>query len=88
MNKGLEGGVLKSLGMHFKDGTSKEQLKIKLKVDVEVRCTGFIEGTKGTKYEGKNKVVVFETDDGKIKGQCSGMTDAMVDEVTKILRNT
>lgn len=83
MNKGLEGGVLKSLGMHFKDGTSKEQLKIKLKVDVEVRCTGFIEGTKGTKYEGKNKVVVFETDDGKIKGQCSGMTDAMVDEVTK-----
>lgn len=83
MNKGLEGGVLKSLGMHFKDGTSKEQLKIKLKVDVEVRCTGFIEGTKGTKYEGKNKVIVFETDDGKIKGQCSGMTDAMVDEVTK-----
>lgn len=83
MNKGLEGGVLKSLGMHFKDGTSKEQLKIKLKVDVEVRCTGFIEGTKGTKYEGKNKVIVFETDDKKIKGQCSGMTDAMVDEVTK-----
>ena len=83
MNKGLEGGVLKSLGMHFKDGTSKEQLKIKLKVDVEVRCTGFIEGTKGTKYEGKNKVIVFETDDGKIKGQCSGMTDAMVGEVTK-----
>lgn len=83
MNKGLEGGVLKSSKMKFKNGTSKEQLKIKLKVDVEVRCTGFIEGTKGTKYEGKNKVITFENDEGTIKGQCSGMTDAMVDEVTK-----
>ena len=83
MNKGLEGGVLKSFNMKFKNGTSKEQLKIKLKVDVEVRCTGFLEGTKGTKYEGKNKVITFENDEGTIKGQCSGMTDAMVDEVTK-----
>ncbi len=83
MNKGLEGGVLKSFGMKFKNGTSKEQLKIKLKVDVEVRCTGFILGTKGTKYEGKNKVITFENDEGTIKGQCSGMTDAMVEEVTK-----
>lgn len=83
MNKGLEGGVLKSFNMKFKNGTSKEQLKIKLKVDVEVRCTGFLEGTKGTKYEGKNKVITFENDEGTIKGQCSGMTDSMVDEVTK-----
>ena len=83
MNKGLEGGVLKSSKMKFKNGTSKEQLKIKLKVDVEVRCTGFIEGTKGTKYEGKNKVITFENDEGTIKGQCSGMTDSMVEEVTK-----
>lgn len=83
MNKGLEGGVLKSSKMKFKNGTSKEQLKIKLKVDVEVRCTGFIEGTKGTKYEGKNKVITFENDERTIKGQCSGMTDSMVDEVTK-----
>ena len=83
MNKGLEGGVLKSFGMKFKNGTSKEQLKIKLKVDVEVRCVGFQLGTKGTKYESKNKVILFENDEHTIKGQCSGMTDAMVDEVTK-----
>lgn len=83
MNKGLEGGVLKSAKMKFKNGTSKEQLKIKLKVDIEVRCVGFLLGTKGTKYENQNKVILFETDDKKIKGQCSGMTDLMVDEVTK-----
>lgn len=83
MSKGLEGGVLKSKDMKFKNGTSKEQLKIKLKVDVEVRCTGFLKGTKGTKYENQNKVIVFENDEGTIKGQCSGMTDAEVLEVTK-----
>ena len=83
MNKGLEGGVLKSFNMKFKNGTSKEQLKIKLKVDVEMRCKGFLLGTEGTRFEGKNKVILFENDEGTIKGQCSGMTDAMVDEVTK-----
>ena len=83
MNEGLEGGVLKTFNMKFKNGTSKEQLKIKLKVDCEVRCVGFLLGTKGTKYENQNKVILFETDDKKIKGQCSGMTDLMVDEVTK-----
>ena len=83
MDKGLEGGVLKSKAMKFKNGTSKEQLKIKLKVDVEVRCVGFLEGTKGTKYEGQNKVILFKNDEGTIQGQCSGMTDAEVLEVTK-----
>lgn len=83
MEKGLEGGVLKSKAMKFKNGTSKEQLKIKLKVDVEVRCVGFLEGTKGTKYEGQNKVILFKNDEGTIQGQCSGMTDAEVLEVTK-----
>lgn len=82
MNKGLEGGVLKSFFMKFKNGTSNEQLKIKLKVDADLRCTGFIKGTRGTKYENQNKVITFESDDGKVKGQCSGMTDAMVAEVT------
>lgn len=83
MEKGLEGGVLKSKAMKFKNGTSKEQLKIKLKVDVEVRCVGFLEGTKGTKYEGQNKVILFKNDEGTIQGQCSGMTDAEVLEVSR-----
>lgn len=83
MEKGLEGGVLKSFEMQFKNGTSKEQLKIKLKVDADLRCVGFLKGNRGTKYENQNKVVLFESDDGKIKGQCSGMTDDEVLEVTK-----
>lgn len=83
MEKGLEGGVLKSRSMLFKNGTSKQQLKIKLKVDIEVRCVGFNKGTKGSKYENFNKVILFTNDENTIKGQCSGMTDTMVQEVTK-----
>lgn len=82
MEQGLEGGVLKDKQNCFKNGTSGTQLKIKLKVDADLRVVGFLKGTKGTKYENKNKVIVYQTDDGKIKGQCSGMTDDIVEEVT------
>ena len=83
MNRGLEGGVLKDKNLVFKNGTSNQQLKIKLKVDADLRVVEFLKGNKGTKYETKNKIIVYRTDDGKIQGQCSGMNDAMIDEVTK-----
>lgn len=83
MSKGLEGGVLKDFNMSFKNGTSNQQFKIKLKIDVEMRVKGFQKGTEGTKYEGQNKVIIFENDEGTIKGQCSGMSDAQVEECTK-----
>lgn len=82
MNMELEGGVLKSKAMKFKNGTSNEQLKIKLCVDADMRCVGFQKGSEGTKYEGTNKVVIFENDDHTVQGRCSGMTDDMVNEVT------
>lgn len=83
MSKGLEGGVLKDFNMKFKNGTSNQQLKIKLIVDADLRCVELIDGNDGTKYEGMKKVIAFESDDGKIKGQCSGMTDDMISEVTE-----
>lgn len=83
MSKGLEGGVLKDFNMTFKNGTSNQQFKIKLKIDVEMRVKGFQKGTEGTKYEGQNKVIIFENDEGTIKGQCSGMTDSQIEECTK-----
>ena len=83
MEQGLEGGVLKDKNNVFKNGTSGTQLKNKLKVDADLLVVGFLKGTKGTKYENMNKVIVYKTDDGLIRGQCSGMTDAMCEEVTK-----
>jgi effector-binding domain-containing protein len=82
MNKGFEGAILKDASGTFKDGTSKHQLKLKLEISVEMRCTGFNEGTKGTKREGKVGSISFANDEGTIQGRCSGFTDKELDYFT------
>ena len=83
MEQGLEGGVLKDKNNVFKNGTSGTQLKIKLKVDAEMRITGFTDGTIGTKREGKIGAIQFSNDEGTIKGQRSGFSDEELDLFTK-----
>ena len=87
MEQGLEGGVLKDKNNVFKNGTSGTQLKIKLKVDAEMRITGFTDGTIGTKREGKIGAIQFSNDEGTIKGQCSGFSDEELDLFTKTKDN-
>ena len=81
MEQGLEGGVLKDMAGVFRDGTSKHQLKMKLEMDLEVRVTGFKEGRIGTKRADTFGAILFETDDGMIKGSTSGFTDAQLEEI-------
>ena len=81
MDKGLEGAVLKDRRMVFKDGTNSKQLKIKLKVDCEMRITGFTEGS--GKREGKVGAITFKNDENTIKGRCSGFTDKQMESFTK-----
>lgn len=79
MKKGFEGGILKDLNVTFKDGTSKQQLKLKLVISAEMRFTGFTEGTgKNAEYFG---AVTFENDEGTIKGKVG------VSSMTEDLRN-
>jgi len=80
MDQDLEGGVLKDQEGIFKNGTSKHQLKLKLEIDIEVRITGFQEGTPGTAREKTFGAVLFETDDGKIKGRTSGFSDEQLED--------
>jgi ATP-dependent DNA ligase len=80
MSSGKEGGILKDLSAVFKDGTNQQQLKIKLVIDADVRITGFKEGTPGTVREKTFGAILFETDDGKVKGQCSGFTDDQLED--------
>lgn len=80
MNQGFEGAILKDTLNEFKDGTSKHQLKLKTAFSVDVRITGFIEGTKGTKREATFGAIAFESDDGLIKGQTSGFSDALLED--------
>jgi len=83
MSEGLEGGVLKNTSAKFKNGTSTEQLKMKLCIDTEMRIVGFTEGKSGSKREGKVGAVKFANDEGTVKGQCSGFTDAELNKMTK-----
>lgn len=83
MTDGFEGAILKDLNGVFKDGTSKHQLKLKLEISAEMRCTGFNEGTKGTKREGKVGSIKFANDEGTIQGSCSGFTDKELDYFTE-----
>ena len=78
--RGDEGTVIKSEDMVWEDGTSKMQLKVKLVISAEVRCTGFIEGTPGTKREKTFGSIAFENDEGTIKGSTSGFTDAQLED--------
>ena len=80
MAQGFEGGILKDKSNIFIDHTSPTQLKLKLEIDADVRITGFIEGKKGTKREKTFGAITFETDDGKIKGSCSGFTDKQLED--------
>lgn len=81
MNDGLEGGVLKDADGVYRDGTSKQQLKMKLEMDIDVRVTGFKEGKIGTKREATFGAIYYETDDGQIKGAVSGFTDEQLEEI-------
>lgn len=80
MTAGLEGSILKDKAGVFKDGTSKHQLKLKLELAVDVRIVGFKEGRVGTAREHTFGAVEFATDDGKIKGFCSGFTNEQLED--------
>lgn len=75
MQGGFEGGVLKDKENIFLDHTSPTQLKMKLTIEADVRCTGFYEGKPGTKREKTFGGITYETDDGKVVGRTSGFTD-------------
>jgi len=78
MNAGLEGAILKDAKSLFRDGTNPQQLKLKLELDLDLRITGFQEGTPGTIREKTFGAIIFESDDGMIRGRTSGFSDAQL----------
>ena len=75
MNQGLEGSVIKLIDYVFKNGTSHQQFKLKLKVDADVRITGTTKGE--GKYSDTIGAITFSTDDNLVMGKVSGMTDTL-----------
>lgn len=76
---GLEGTILKRPDAIWRDGDSTEQVKLKLKVQVELRVIGFNEGT------GKNRGSLgsFQTasECGEVETNVNGRSTAMRKEV-------
>jgi len=81
MNAGLEGSILKDTEAIFRDGTSQQQLKMKIEMSLEMRITGFKEGKAGTVRELTFGSLLFENDEGTISGAVSGFTDEQLQQI-------
>lgn len=73
LEQGQEGSIIKNPNMLWRDGTSKDQLKLKLEFEVDLKITGFTQGN------GKNAStfgsISMESSDGLLKVDVSGMSD-------------
>jgi DNA ligase-1 len=78
---GKEGTIIKNGNATWKDGTSKEQIKLKLEVDVDLLITGIAEGRAGTKNEGRAGAFNCASSDSLLKVDVTIKNEALRDEV-------
>ena len=79
--QGKEGTVVKHPDAIWKDGTSKDQVKLKLEVDVDLRIKGFIPGTPGTKTEATFGALLCASACDKLEVGVAGLTDAQREKI-------
>ena len=74
ISEGGEGAIIKKLDTVWKDGTSKDMVKIKAVLDADLLCVDVEEGS--GKYKGKVGALVLETFCGKLRVKVgTGLTD-------------
>lgn len=81
LKMGMEGTVIKLPKMIWKDGTSKEQIKLKLEAPCELRVDGFEPGKEGAKTEKTFGSLQLSSACGMLKVNCSGFSDALRQEI-------
>lgn len=67
LKKGREGTIIKNPHAIWKDGTSKEQVKLKLEADVDLKVVAIVPGRAGTKNEGRAGSLTCETACGQLR---------------------
>lgn len=82
LKKGKEGTVCKQRDAIWRDGTSKDQVKLKLAVEIELKIVGFYPGTPGTKREATFGSLMCVSECGKLE-VCvgTGLTDARLEMI-------
>lgn len=74
ISEGGEGAIVKKLDTIWKDGTSKDMLKIKAVLDADLVCVDVEEGS--GKYKGKVGALVLETSCGRLRVKVgTGLSD-------------
>jgi len=81
LGRGKEGTVIKMPGAIWKDGTSKEQVKLKMEFEVDLEIVGFVAGN--GKNESTFGSITCRTSDGLLSVDVSGYTDAMRQQLWK-----
>lgn len=70
--RGLEGVILKSPGMIWQDTTSKDAVKLKLEVDLDLKVVGFNAGTAGKRTADTFGSLRVQTEDGLLEADVAG----------------
>lgn len=74
--KGQEGIIIKNTDMKWANGTSKDQIKVKVVIDVDLKLVGYKKGKPGTKYEDAIGSLKLESDCGTVSVYCgTGLKD-------------
>jgi len=81
IKNGYEGCIIKNKSTLYKNGTSRDMLKIKNISSAEVEITGFIEGKLGTKREKTLGALTFKSSCGLVTGSTSGLSDTLLEEI-------
>lgn len=83
LKAGKEGVVIKNPNGIWKDGTSKDQIKLKLEVDVDLKVVGIMLGKDGSKIEGKPGALSCLTSCGGLAVNVTIKNEAMRSHVTE-----
>lgn len=77
----LEGVILKSPDMEWADHTSKNSVKFKLEVDLDLKIVGFNPGEPGKRTEATFGSVKVQSDDGELEADVAGFTRELEDYI-------
>lgn len=81
MKSGKEGSVIKNSMAVWRDGTSKDQVKLKLEFDCDLVVIQIEPGKVGSKNEGRAGALLCETSDGKLRVSVAVKNEKMRDHV-------